>query len=57
MPMCCGDSPCYVRCRHHARLIRALQDVDKQIGAAVGTLNNLLAAPTVDCDEKAVIGT
>lgn len=57
MPMCCGDIPCYVRCRHHARLIRALQDVDKQIGAAVGTLNNLLAALAVDCDEKAVIGT
>jgi hypothetical protein len=34
-----------------------LQDVDKQIGAAVGTLNNLLAALAVDCDEKAVIGT
>jgi CHAT domain-containing protein len=40
-----------------AQLMRASQDVDKQIGAAVGTLNNLLAAPASDRDEKAVTST
>jgi CHAT domain-containing protein len=40
-----------------AQLMRASQDVDKQIGAAVGTLNNLLAAPASDRDERAVTST
>ncbi len=40
-----------------AQLVRASQDVDKQIGAAVGTLNNLLTVPTSERDEKSVHGT
>ena len=40
-----------------AQLVRASQDTDKQIGAAVGTLNNLLAVPSSERDDKAVHGT
>jgi CHAT domain-containing protein/tetratricopeptide (TPR) repeat protein len=35
-----------------AKLVRASQDSDKQIGAAVGILNNLLGQPTGERDEK-----
>ena len=37
-----------------AKLVRASQDTEKQIGAAVATLNNLLALPPSERDEKAV---
>jgi len=40
-----------------AQLVRASQDVDKQIGAEVGTLNNLLTVPASERDEKAVTST
>jgi CHAT domain-containing protein len=40
-----------------AQLVRASQDVEKQIGAAVGTLNNLLTLPPSERDEKAVSST
>jgi CHAT domain-containing protein len=40
-----------------AQLVRASQDTDKQIGAAVGTLNNLLTAPAAERDETAVKST
>lgn len=40
-----------------AQLVRASQDVDKQIGAAVGTLNNLLTLPPSERDEKSVANT
>ena len=40
-----------------AQLIRASQDADKQIGAAVATLNNMLTLPTSERDEKAFSGT
>ncbi len=40
-----------------AQLVRASQDTDKQIGAAVATLNNLLTAPASERDEKVVRGT
>ena len=37
-----------------ADLIRASQDGEKKIGAAVAALNNLLSSPPEECDEKAV---
>jgi CHAT domain-containing protein len=37
-----------------AALVRTSQDTDKRIGAAVATLNNLLALPPADRDEKTV---
>ena len=37
-----------------AKLVRASQDGEKQIGAAVATLNNLLALPPTERDEKAL---
>lgn len=37
-----------------AKLVRASQDGEKQIGAAVATLNNLLALPTGERDENAM---
>ena len=37
-----------------AKLVRASQDGEKQIGAAVATLNNLLALPPAEREEKAV---
>ncbi len=40
-----------------AQLIRASQDTDKQIGAAVGTLNNLLTAPAAERDETTLKST
>ncbi|WLB24199.1 CHAT domain-containing protein [Bradyrhizobium japonicum] len=40
-----------------AQLVRTSQDLEKQIGAAFGTLNNLLAAPASERDEKGVKGT
>jgi hypothetical protein len=40
-----------------AQLVRTSQDLEKQIGAAFGTLNNLLAAPASERDDKAVKGT
>jgi CHAT domain-containing protein len=40
-----------------AQLVRASQDTDKQIGAAVGRLNNLLTAPAAERDETAVKNT
>jgi CHAT domain-containing protein len=40
-----------------AQLVRASQDVEKQVGAAVGTLNNLLTLPPSERDEKAVAST
>jgi CHAT domain-containing protein len=40
-----------------AQLVRASQDQEKQIGAAVATLNNLLSLPTSERDESAVTGT
>jgi CHAT domain-containing protein len=40
-----------------AQLVRTSQDIDKKIGAAVGALNNLLALPASERDEKSVAGT
>ncbi|MCP4620516.1 MAG: CHAT domain-containing protein [Bradyrhizobium sp.] len=40
-----------------ANLIRASQDGEKKIGAAVASLNNLLASPPSERDEKAVKAT
>jgi CHAT domain-containing protein len=40
-----------------AQLVRTAQDIDKKIGAAVGALNNLLALPTSERDEKSVAST
>jgi CHAT domain-containing protein len=40
-----------------AQLVRASQDIEKQIGAAVGTLNNLLTLPPSERDEKAFAST
>jgi CHAT domain-containing protein len=40
-----------------AKLVRASQDGEKQIGAAVATLNNLLALPPAEREEKAVRAT
>jgi CHAT domain-containing protein len=40
-----------------AQLVRASQDVDKQIGAEVGTLNNLLTVSASERDAKAVTST
>jgi CHAT domain-containing protein len=40
-----------------AELVRASQDSEKKIGAAVATLNNLLTLPTSERDEKAVANT
>jgi CHAT domain-containing protein len=40
-----------------AQLVRSSQDADKKIGAAVGALNNLLALPTSERDEKSVVST
>jgi CHAT domain-containing protein len=40
-----------------AQLVRASQDAEKQVGAAVGTLNNLLTLPPSERDEKAVAST
>jgi CHAT domain-containing protein len=40
-----------------AKLIRASQDGEKQIGAAVASLNNLLALPPAEREEKAVKAT
>ena len=37
-----------------AKLVRASQDGEKRIGAAVATLNNLLALPPTERDEKAL---
>jgi CHAT domain-containing protein len=40
-----------------AQLVRASQDGEKKIGAAVATLNNLLSLPTSERDDKAVTDT
>jgi len=40
-----------------AKLVRASQDGEKQIGAAVATLNNLLALPPAEREEKALRAT
>jgi CHAT domain-containing protein len=40
-----------------AELVRTSQDTEKQIGAAVATLNNMLAQPTSDRDQKALEST
>jgi hypothetical protein len=40
-----------------AQLVRASQDQEKQIGAAVATLNNLLSLPASERDEKTVTET
>jgi CHAT domain-containing protein len=40
-----------------AQLVRTSQDTDKQIGAAVATLNNLLSVPTSERDGKALSDT
>jgi CHAT domain-containing protein len=40
-----------------AQLVRASQDIEKQIGAAVGALNNLLTLPASERDEQAVAST
>jgi CHAT domain-containing protein len=40
-----------------AKLVRASQDGEKQIGAAVATLNNLLALPPAEREEKALKAT
>ncbi len=40
-----------------AQLLRDSQDIDKKVGAAVATLNNLLTLPTSERDEKAVKST
>ena len=40
-----------------ARLMRASQDSEKRIGAAIATLNNLLALPPAEREEKALKST
>lgn len=40
-----------------AKLMRASQDTEKQIGAAVATLNNLLVLPTAEREDKALKAT
>ena len=40
-----------------AQLVRSSQDIEKQIGAAVGTLNNLLTLPPSERDQKTVTST
>jgi CHAT domain-containing protein len=40
-----------------AQLVRTSQDIDKKIGAVVGALNNLLALPASERDEKSVAST
>jgi CHAT domain-containing protein len=40
-----------------AELVRTSQDAEKKIGAAVATLNNLLALPASERDEKSVAST
>ena len=40
-----------------AKLVRTSQDSEKQIGAAVATLNNLLTLPPAERDEKALKAT
>jgi CHAT domain-containing protein len=40
-----------------AQLVRASQDIEKQIGAAVAMLNNLLTLPASERDETALTGT
>ena len=40
-----------------AKLVRASQDSEKQIGAAVATLNNLLTLPPAEREEKALKAT
>jgi CHAT domain-containing protein len=40
-----------------AELVRTSQDIDKKIGAAVGTLNNLLTLPASERDDKLVSST
>jgi CHAT domain-containing protein len=40
-----------------AQLVRTSQDIEKQIGAAVATLNNLLTLPTSERDDKVVAST
>ena len=40
-----------------AQLIRSSQDGEKQIGAAVATLNNLLSLPTSERDDRALTDT
>jgi CHAT domain-containing protein len=40
-----------------AELVRASQDSEKKVGAAVATLNNLLTLPTSERDEKALAST
>jgi CHAT domain-containing protein len=40
-----------------AQLLRTSQDIDKQIGAAVATLNNLLTLPASERDEHALTST
>jgi CHAT domain-containing protein len=39
-----------------ADLVRKEQDYEKQIGAQIGALNNMLAQPPEERDEKAVVG-
>ena len=68
MRMCCAVSPCSARCRLHRlarqstsrnwpKLMRASQDSEKHIGAAVATLNNLLTLPPAEREEKALKAT
>jgi CHAT domain-containing protein len=40
-----------------AQLVRTSQDIEKQIGAAVATLNNLLTLPASERDEQALTST
>jgi CHAT domain-containing protein len=40
-----------------AQLVRTSQDVEKQVGAAVATLNKLLTLPTSERDDKVVAST
>jgi CHAT domain-containing protein len=40
-----------------AQLVRSSQDTDKQIGAAVASLNNLLSVPSSERDQKALTDT
>src|SRR6202790_1042795 len=40
-----------------AELVRTSQDIGKKVGAAVGALNNLLALPNSERDEKSVAST
>src|ERR1700736_7086378 len=40
-----------------AQLVRVSQDIEKQIGAAVGALNNLLTLPASERDQKLVAST